>query len=72
MVDRNAPRRSKEEVQAEKHARAAAKERAASEKIANIDRVAAMEKAVKRKAKDMDQEANDPVDPVTQTKARKS
>jgi hypothetical protein len=72
MVDRNAPRCSKEEVQAEKEAKAAAKERAASEKIAKIEKVAAIEKAAKQKAKDMDQEANDPVDPVTQTKARKS
>ncbi|KAI0251373.1 hypothetical protein BJV78DRAFT_1282635 [Lactifluus subvellereus] len=72
MVDRNPTRRSKEEIQAEKQAKAAAKAQAMMEKKANIDKVAAIEKAAKQKAKDMDREANDPVDPVTQARARKA
>jgi hypothetical protein len=71
MVDRNPARRSKEEVQAEKQAKAAAKEREAMERKSNIDKVAAMEKAEKQKAKDMDREANDPADPITQARPRR-
>src|SRR5712664_514431 len=72
MVDRNAARHSKEEIQAEKQAKAVAKERAAMEKKLNIDKVAAIERAEKQKAKDMDREANDPADPVTQARARRT
>jgi hypothetical protein len=73
LVDCNpTTRRSKEEILAEKKAKAAAKAQAEKEKKANISKIAAIEKAEKQKAKDMDQEANDPVDPATQTRARRT
>jgi hypothetical protein len=72
IVDRNPTRRSKEEIQAEKQAKAEAKAQAVAEKKAYIDKVVALEKAAKEKARDMEREANDPVNPVMQAKARKT
>jgi hypothetical protein len=62
IVDRNPTCRSKEEIQAEKQAKAEAKARAVAEKKAYIDKVVALEKGAKEKAKGREQEANDPVD----------
>ena len=72
MVDRNPThRRSKEEVQAEKDAKALAKTQAAIKKKANIERLAALEKAEKQRAKNADWDADDPV-PLSQAKVRVS
>lgn len=71
MVDRNPPRRSREELQSEREAKAAAKARAEKEKAANIRRVAAVERAEQQKIRDMDREANDPMEPATQATVRK-
>ena len=72
MVDRNPTHCSKEEVQAEKDARALAKAQAASERKANIERLAALEKAERQRAKNMDWGADDPPAPPSQAKARVS
>ena len=64
MVDRNPPRHSREEIQAEKKAKAAAKAQAAVEKTANINMVAAIERAEKVRATEMDREGNDPDGPA--------
>ena len=72
MVDWNPThRRSKEEVQAEKDAKALAKTQAAIKKKANIERLAALEKAEKQRAKNTDWDADDPV-PLSQAKVRVS
>jgi hypothetical protein len=42
-----------------------------AEKKAYINKVVVLEKGAKKKAKGREREANDPVDPVTQAKARK-
>jgi len=72
IVDRNPTRRSKEEIQAEKRAKDEANVHAAMERKKNIAKVATIEKAAKRKANDMDRDANDPIDPSLQAKARKT
>jgi hypothetical protein len=72
MVDRNPTRRSTEEVQAQKRAKATMKAHAALAKKENIEKVAIIEKAAKQKAKEMDRDANDPIDPVTPAKVRKT
>ncbi|KAF8467008.1 hypothetical protein DFH94DRAFT_698226 [Russula ochroleuca] len=72
MVDRNPTHCSKEEAQAEKEAIAMAKAQAAMGKKAKIEKLATIEKAEKQKAKDMDREADDPVGPLSQARARMS
>ena len=72
FVDRNPQRRSKEDVQAERQAKAAAKARGEMEKAANIQKVAAIEKAEKQKARIMDHDANDLREPLpSQPRARR-
>jgi hypothetical protein len=72
MVDRNPTCCSKEEARAKKEAIAMAKAQAAMGKKAKIEKLATIEKAEKQKAKDMDCEADDPVGPLSQARARMS
>ena len=72
MVDRNPMRRSREEIAAEKQAKAMAKARAETEKRDNIAKVVALERAEIQRAMDMDREADDPVEPFMQAKTRKT
>jgi hypothetical protein len=72
MVDRNPPRRSKNEIQAEKCAKAAEKASIEQEKRANIKKVAALERAEKQKAADMARDANDPIDPIAPARIRRT
>ena len=69
MVDQNPTCCSKEEVQAEREAKALVKAQAASERKANIKRLAALEKAEKQIAKNVDWDADDPPNPPSQAKA---
>ena len=71
MIDRNPPRRSREEVQAEREAQAVARVETEKEKIANIDRLVAIERAEMQKARDSGRDANNPRAPITQAKARR-
>lgn len=71
MIDRNPPRRSREEVQAEREAKAVARAQTEQEKIANINRLVAIEKAEMQKARDLGCDANDPRAPAMQAKARR-
>jgi hypothetical protein len=70
MVDRNPARRSKEEAKAMRQSKAAAKAQTAMERKANLQKLADFERTEKRKARDMDREANNPVEPASQPKAR--
>ncbi|KAF8486334.1 hypothetical protein DFH94DRAFT_809635 [Russula ochroleuca] len=72
IVDRNPTRRTREEVLVKKEAKATAKARTAMERNAAIKRIAAFEKAKKRKAMDVDQDANDPGDLFVQARVRKT
>ena len=72
MVDRGPPRRSKQEVELEKQAKAAAKVSAERRKAANIQRVAKLESTVKRKTSDMEQQANNPIDAITQPRMKRT
>ncbi|KAF8479698.1 hypothetical protein DFH94DRAFT_682399 [Russula ochroleuca] len=72
MADHNPTHRSKEEAQAEKEAIAMAKAQAVMGKKVKIEKLATIEKAEKQKAKDMDREADDPVGPLSQARARMS
>lgn len=71
MVDRRPTRRTKEEVEKEKQAKAAVKAQAASKKAANVQKVAELESALKRKTRDAEQQANDPVDKISQPRAKR-
>lgn len=72
MIDRNPGRRSKDEVTAERQAKAAAKARGEKEKAENIRKIAAIEHAEKRKARLLDQDPDDPkAPPPSQPKARR-
>ena len=65
MVDRGHQRRSKQEVEMARQAKAAAKLQAKQQKADNIQRVAELERVAKRKMRDMDKQANDPIDKIT-------
>lgn len=70
LVDRNPPRRSKEEVQAEKQARADAMARVEHEKNASILKVAAFERAAKQKALQLEQAGDDPTTQMSRPRPR--
>jgi hypothetical protein len=70
LVDRNPPRRSKEDVQAEKQARADVRARAEHEKNANILKVAAFERAAKQKAMEVEQAGDDPTTQMSRPRPR--
>jgi len=72
MVDRNPPRRSRNEVQAEKRAKAAEKASVEQERRANIKKVAVLERAEKQRAVDMARDANDPIDPIVPARIRRT
>jgi len=72
LIDRNAPRRTKEDLQAERQAKVMAKAQMATERKASIDRIAGLETAERQKVVDMDRQANDPKSPPTQSKVRTS
>lgn len=71
MVDRNPQRRSKEAVHAERQAKAAEKARAASERTANMNKVATLEKAERQKAIKTYLDANDPEGPALQSRVKR-
>jgi hypothetical protein len=72
VIDRNPARRSKDEVLAERQAKAAAKARGKKEKAENIRKIAAIEHAEKQKARILDQDPDDPRGPPpSQPKARR-
>jgi hypothetical protein len=66
MVDRPSQRRSKQEVEKSKKEKAEAKAQTERQKAANIQRVVELESAAKRKMRDMEREANNPVDKMSQ------
>jgi hypothetical protein len=70
MVDRNPPRRTREELQIEREAKAMAKAQVEKELAANIQRIAAVEKAEQQKIRDMDHDANDLMEPASQSRVR--
>jgi hypothetical protein len=70
LVDCNPPRRSKEEVQAEKQARADAMARVEHEKNTNILKVAAFERAAKQKALQLEQAGDDPTMQMSRPRPR--
>ncbi|KAF8261181.1 hypothetical protein EI94DRAFT_1705739 [Lactarius quietus] len=72
MVDRGPKCRSKQEVALEKQAKVAAKEQAERQKSANIQRVAKLKSAAKQKTRDMERQANNPVDKITQLRAKRT
>jgi hypothetical protein len=72
MVDCGPMRRSKEEVEKDKQAKAAAKAQAEKQKAANIQRVAELESAMKRKTRDTEQHANDPLEKDSQPQAKRT
>jgi hypothetical protein len=72
MVDRNPPHHSRDEVQAEKCAKAAEKASVEQEKKANIKKVAALECAEKQKAADMARNANNPINPIVPARIRQT
>lgn len=72
MVDRGVQRRSKQEVEMAKQAKAAAKAQAERQKTANIQRVAELEHAAKWKTKDMEQQANNPIEKITQPRVKRT
>jgi hypothetical protein len=72
IVDRPPQRRSKQEVDMAKKEKAEAKAQAERQKTANIQRVAELESAAKRKTRDMEQEANNPVDKMSQPRAKRT
>lgn len=71
LVDRNPPRRTREELQAERETKAAAIAQAEAEKRASLDRLAAVERADRDKVMAMDDEANNPRKPATQARVRR-
>lgn len=71
LIDRNPPRRSKEEVQAEKQARADAMARVEHEKNANIRKVAAFERAAKQKALQIEQAGDDATTQMSRPRPRR-
>jgi hypothetical protein len=72
MVDRPPQRRSKQEVEKAKKEKAEAKAQAERQKAANIQRVVELESAAKRKTQDMEREANNPVDKMSQPRAKRT
>ena len=72
IVDRPHSRRSKEEVALAKQEKAAAKALAEKQKADNIQRVAQLECDAKQKKKEMEQQANNPVDKITRPRAKRT
>ena len=72
IVDRPSQRRSKQEVETAKKEKAEAKAQAERQKAANIQRVVEMESAAKQKKRYLEQEANDPVDKLSQPRAKRT
>ena len=70
MIDRNTPRRNKDDVLAERQAKAAEKARLAGERAAGISKVATIERAEKRRAVNMSREGNDPMGPALQARVK--
>jgi hypothetical protein len=57
-----------QEVKAVRQAKTAAEESAKKQKATNIQKVAELERAVKKKTRDMERHANNPVDPQPQVR----
>jgi hypothetical protein len=72
IVDRAPSRRSKEEVAMAKQEKATAKARTEKQKSDNIQRVAKLESAAKQKKREMERQANNPVDKITQPRAKRT
>jgi hypothetical protein len=72
MVDRPSQRRSKQEVEKSKKEKAEAKAQTERQKAANIQQVVELESAAKRKMRDMEREANNPVDKMSQPQAKRT
>jgi hypothetical protein len=72
VVDRPPPCRSKQEVEEAKQAKVAAKAEAERQKAANIQKVAKLESEAKWKKADMDRQANNPVDNISQPRAKQT
>jgi hypothetical protein len=70
VVDHPPPHWSKQEVEEAKQAKVAAKAEAERQKAANIQKVAKLESEAKQKKADMDQQANNPVDNISQPQAK--
>jgi hypothetical protein len=65
MIQRGAPKRTSQQVQADEEAKAAAKEKTAAHKKANIQKVAELEVKLRKKVKETDHQANNPADKPT-------
>ncbi|KAH9162334.1 hypothetical protein EDB89DRAFT_2079810 [Lactarius sanguifluus] len=72
MIDRGHKRRSTQAVEEDKQEKAAAKVRAKKLKATKIQGVTEFEKAEKQKTRDMDQQANNPIDKMSQPKAKRT
>jgi hypothetical protein len=72
MVDCSNPRRSKEEAAKERQAKATAKAEVKKKKADNMQKVAKLESAAKQKTRDMERQANDLVNKMTQPQAKQT
>jgi methylthioribose-1-phosphate isomerase len=72
MVDRGPSRRSKQEVEKAKQEKEAAKLEAARQKTANIQKVAEIERASTQKAREMERQANNPTDKLSQPRVKRT
>ena len=72
MVQRGAPRRTSQQVQADREAKAAAKEKTAANKRANIQKVAEFEAKSRQKATAADLHGNNPPDKPTVAKGKRA
>ena len=72
IVDCPSKRRSKQEVELAKKEKAQAKAQTERQKTANIQRVAELESAAKRKIRDVEREGNNPVDKMSQPRAKRT
>ncbi|KAI9442152.1 hypothetical protein H4582DRAFT_2126718 [Lactarius indigo] len=72
FIDRGPPRRSSEKVKADKQEKAAAKVLAEKLRATKMRSVAELEKSEKQKTKDMDRQANNPIDQMSQPRAKRN
>lgn len=72
LLDKTSTRRTTEEVQAERQAKAVAKANAAAEKQANIMKVAQLENKARDRVNDANRKANHPTDKLTIPRAKRA
>jgi hypothetical protein len=72
LLDKTSSRRTTEEVQAERQAKAVAKAKAAAEKQANIKKVAQLENKARDRVNDANRKANHPTDKLKIPRAKRA